>query len=56
MNLISTVIEIAPQEGYSIIRFQLSGTNGTATTGDCFSVAVEDTSRYEVGQFFFLSL
>lgn len=50
MNLTATVIEVAPQDGYTIVRFQLAGTDGSATTGDCFSVAVEDASGYEVGQ------
>lgn len=50
MNLTATVIEVAPQDGYAIVRFQLAGTDGSATTGDCFSVAVVDASGYEVGQ------
>jgi hypothetical protein len=49
MNLTATVIEVAPQDGYAIVRFQLASTEGTASTGDCFSVAVEDFSSYEVG-------
>lgn len=48
MNLIATVIEVAPQDGYAIVRFQLTGTDGSATTGDCFSVAVSDVSSYEL--------
>lgn len=35
-----TVIEIAPQDGYSIIRVQVGSTSPDVTTGDCFSVAV----------------
>jgi hypothetical protein len=50
MNLIATVIEVAQHDGYAIVRFQLAGEDGTATTGDCFGVAVEDASGYEVGQ------
>lgn len=50
MNLIATVIEIAPQDGYAIVRFQLAGTDGSATSGDCFGAAVLDWSMYEVGQ------
>ena len=34
MNLTATVIEVAPQDGYAIVRFQLAGTDGSATTGD----------------------
>lgn len=49
MNLTATVIEVAPQDGYAVVRFQLAGTDGSATTGDCFSVAVVDASVYEVG-------
>lgn len=56
MNLIATVIEVAPQDGYAIVRFQLTGTDGSATTGDCFSVAVGDYLVYEVGQIFTLSM
>lgn len=56
MRLTATVIEVAPQDGYSIVRFQLSGTDGTATTGDAFSVAVEDASRYEMGLVFQLEI
>lgn len=36
MNLIATVIEVAPQDGYAIVRFQLTGTDGSATTGGLF--------------------
>jgi len=50
MKLTATVIEIAPQDGYSIVRFQLAGVDGTMTTGDSFSVAVEDASAYEMGR------
>lgn len=50
ISLTATVIEVAPQDGYAIVRFQLAGADGTATTGDCFGVAVEDASGYEVGQ------
>ena len=50
MNLLATVIEIAPQNGYYIVRFQLSGTDTTATTGDSFGVAIEDVSAYTIGQ------
>ena len=56
MNLIATVIEVAPQDGYAIVRFQLTGTDGSATTGDCFSVAVSDSTGYEVGLSFPFSL
>jgi len=56
MNLTATVIEIAPQDGYSIVRFQLAGTEASATTGDCFGVAVSDASMYEVGQVLLVSL
>lgn len=56
MNLTATVIEVAPQDGYAIVRFQLAGTDGSATTGDCFSVAVENASGYEVGQVVAVSL
>jgi hypothetical protein len=56
ITLTATVIEIAPQDGFSIMRFQLAGTDGTATTGDTFNVAIEDTSGYEVGQIIELTL
>ena len=49
MNLIATVIEVAQHDGYAIVRFQLAGEDGTATTGDCFGVAVEDATGYQVG-------
>ena len=52
MNLTATVIEIAPQDGYALVRFQLAGADGMATSGDCFGVAIEDASGYEVGQAF----
>lgn len=38
--LTMTVIEIAPQDGYSIIRVQLGSTSADVTTGDAFSLAV----------------
>lgn len=56
ITLYATVIEIAQLEGYFIVRFQLSGTDNSATTGDCFNVAVEDVSNYEVGQVKTISL
>lgn len=56
MNLTATVIEVAPQDGYAIVRFQLASTEGTASTGDCFSVAVEDYAGYEVGNVYPLTL
>ena len=56
MNLTATVIEVAPRDGYAIVRFQLSGTDGSASTGDCFSVAVENYSGYEVGNVYPLTL
>ena len=56
INLAATVIEISPAVGYSTIRFQLSSDDGSATTGDCFNVAIEDVSGYEVGQSFEIKL
>jgi len=56
MNLTATVIEIAPQDGYAIVRFQLAGTEGDTTTGDCFSVAVTSAAGYAVGQVFHAAL
>ena len=56
MKLTATVIEVAPQDGYSIVRFQLAGVDGTATTGDTFSIAVEDASGYELGLVFQLEI
>ena len=35
-----TVIEIAPQDGYSIIRVQVGSTTPDITTGDAFGMAV----------------
>lgn len=52
INILATVIEIAPATGYSTIRFQLSSADGQSTTGGCFNVAIEDDSGYEVGQSF----
>lgn len=56
MNLTATVIEVAPQDGYAIVRFQLAGVDTSATSGDCFSVAVEDYSAFEVGNVYTISL
>lgn len=56
MQLTATVIEVAPQDGYAIVRFQLASTEGSASTGDCFSVAVENYAGYEVGDVFPFSL
>lgn len=35
-----TTIEIAPQDGYAIIRVQVGSTTPDVTTGDAFSMAV----------------
>lgn len=35
-----TVIEIAPQEGYSILRVQVGSTTPDVTVGDSFGLAV----------------
>jgi hypothetical protein len=35
-----TVIEIAPQDGYAIIRVQVGSTTPDITTGDAFGMAV----------------
>ena len=35
-----TVIEISPQDGYSIVRVQVGSTSPDATTGDAFSLAM----------------
>ena len=56
MQLTATVIEVAPQDGYAIVRFQLASTEGSASTGDCFSVAVENYAGYEVGNVYSLAL
>lgn len=47
-----TVIEIAPQPGYSIIRVQVGSTSKDITTGDVFNLAVtpEISDANEVGQ------
>lgn len=50
VNVSATVIEISPATGYSVVRFQLATVDGTTTSGDCFSVVMEDTEGYEVGQ------
>lgn len=38
--LIFTVIEIAPQDGYAIIRVQVGSTTLDVTVGDAFGMAV----------------
>lgn len=35
-----TVIEISPQDGYSIVRVQVGSTSPDVTTGDAFSLAM----------------
>lgn len=37
-----TVIEIAPQEGYSIVRVQVGSASPDITTGDVFSLAMSN--------------
>lgn len=37
-----TVIEIAPQEGYAIIRLQVGSTSPDITVGDAFNVATTE--------------
>lgn len=58
IKLTATVIEVAPQDGYSIVRFQLAGVENNATTGDCFNVAVDgvNLSQYEVGNTYQLAM
>ena len=58
IKLTATVIEVAPQDGYAIIRFQLAGVENNATTGDCFNVAVDgvNLSQYEVGNTYQLAM
>lgn len=41
--LTMTVIEIAPFEGYSIIRVQLRSNSPDVTVGDVFNVAVVES-------------
>lgn len=35
-----TVIEIAPQSGFAILRIQVGSSSPNATTGDVFNIAV----------------
>ncbi len=58
ISLTATVVEIAPQDGYSIVRFQLAGVDGGATSGDCFGVAVDNAiaEDYQVGNVYQISL
>lgn len=47
-----TVIEIAAQDGFSILRVQVGSATPDVTTGDCFSLAVTDAvaARQTVGE------
>jgi hypothetical protein len=56
MKLTATVIEVAPHGVHTVVRFQLAGSDGTATTGDCFNVVTGDRAGYEVGQVFTFTL
>ena len=52
LTLTFTVIEIAPQDGYSILRVQVGSTSPEVTTGDAFSLVVstEIASAQSVGE------
>jgi hypothetical protein len=50
VKVTATVTEISPATGYSVVRFQLASVDGTTTSGDAFSIVMEDTEGYEVGQ------
>ena len=56
INLTATVIEVAPQDGYAIVRFQLAGADASVSSGDCFSVALENYAGYEVGNVYLVTL
>lgn len=58
IKLTATVIEVAPQDGYAIIRFQLAGVENNATTGDCFNVAVDGVNldKYQVNDVYLIEL
>lgn len=47
-----TVIEIAPQDGFAILRVQVGSDSPDVTTGDVFNLAVttEIAALNEVGQ------
>ena len=38
--LTMTVIEIAPQDGYAVMRVQVGSTSPSVTTGDVFNLVV----------------
>jgi len=48
-TLTATVIEIAPQEGYTVVRYVLGSGTQNCYSGDVFNVQVTDSTDIEVG-------
>ena len=51
MQVKAIVIEIAPQDSYTIVRFDIQDTTGTQSYGQLsVAMTIDDALGYEVGQ------